>query len=112
MEVLAGGRLAAHHAVRTVLGHEDGGASLGMQDRCALGLGGVGLVNILILLFCHSYMEGRKQAEKRKQAIPEVSLKMEFLQQVKVEEKQVQKGKAQPKNEAGQDDTDEEEPSA
>ena len=58
-------------------------------------------------------MEGRKQAKKRRrQAIPEVSLKMEFSQQVKVEEKQVQKGKAQPKNEAGQDDTDEEEPSA
>ena len=88
-------------------------AGLASGCKTDVRLGGVGLVNILILLFSHSYMEGRKQAKKRRrQAIPEVSLKMEFSQQVKVEEKQVQKGKAQPKNEAGQDDTDEEEPSA
>ena len=68
-------------------------------------LGGVGLTSTLVSLFCHSYQQGRKQAEERRQAIPEVNLKMEFLQQVKEEEKEMKLGRIQPKGEANQDET-------
>ena len=70
-------------------------------------MGGVGLTSTLVSLFCHSYQQGRKQAEER-QAIPEVNLKMEFLQQVKEEEKEMKLGKIQPKGEVNQDGTEEE----
>ena len=39
-------------------------------------------MNTVLSLFCHSYLQGRKQAQERRQAIPEVNLKMNFLQQV------------------------------
>ena len=65
MEVLAGGRLAAHQAVRTVLGHEDGGASLGMQDRCALGRSGTSQhLDLALLSFLHGRKEASEEAKK------------------------------------------------
>ena len=92
-----------------------GGASwltrvVGLASGCRTDarLGGVGLTNTLVSLFCHSYQQGRKQAEERRQAIPEVNLKMEFLQQVKEEEKEMKLGKIQPKGEVNQDGTEEE----
>ena len=71
-------------------------------------LGGVGLTSTLVSLFCHSYQQGRKQAEERRQAIPEVNLKMEFLQQVKEEEKEMKLGRIQPKGEVNQEEAEEE----
>ena len=59
VEVLAGGRLAAHLAGRIVLGHENGGAGLGMQDRCALGRSGTSQHLDLALL---SFLHGKKEA--------------------------------------------------
>ena len=92
-----------------------GGASwltrvVGLASGCRTDarLGGVGLTSTLVSLFCHSYQQGRKQAEERRQAIPEVNLKMEFLQQVKEEEKEMKLGKIQPKGEVNQDGTEEE----
>merc|ERR1711949_96163 len=64
-------------------------AGLASGCRTDARLGGVGLTSTLLSLFCHSYQQGRKQAEERRQAIPEVNLRMQFLQQVKEEEKEM-----------------------
>ena len=56
-------------------------------------MGGVGIVSTLASLLCHSYLQGRKQAEERRKAISEVYLKMVFLQQVDAEAKEMRKGK-------------------
>ena len=69
-------------------------------------LGGVGLTSTLLSLFCHSYQQGRKQAEERRQAIPEVNLRMQFLQQVKEEEKEMKTRKVQPKGEGNQEENE------
>ena len=64
---------------------------------------GVSIANTITSLLCHSYMQGRKQAEERRKAIPEVVLKMEFLQQVDAEAKDMRKGrKASIKAETGE----------
>ena len=55
-------------------------------------MGGFGIANTITSLLCHSYMQRRKQAEERRNAIPEVVLKMEFLQQVDAEAKDMRKG--------------------
>ena len=54
-------------------------------------MGGVGILNTLLSCFCHSYLQRRKQAEERRQAIPEVNLK-----KVDPEEKEMRKGKNKP----------------
>ena len=56
----------------------------GLASGCSTDarMGGVGILNTVLSLFCHSYLQGRKQAQERRQAIPEVNLKMNFLQQV------------------------------
>ena len=57
---------------------------VGLSSGCVtdVRMGGVGIINTLLSLFCHSYLQGRKQAQERRQAIPEVNLRMNFLQQV------------------------------
>ena len=66
-------------------------------------MGGVGIANTITSLLCHSYMQGRKQAEERRNAIPEVNLRMKFLQQVVAEAKDMRKGrKATIKAESGE----------
>ena len=72
-------------------------------------MGGVSLVNSMLSLLCHSYLQGKKQAEERIRAIPEVTLKMEFLQQVDSEAKEMKKGwkatvKAEVEGDIGEED--------
>ena len=64
------------------------------------------MTSTLLSLFCHSYQQGRKQAEERRQAIPEVNLRMQFLQQVKEEEKEMKTRKVQPKGEGNQEENE------
>ena len=87
MEILAGRHCAAHRHWRSLLADQS---------------------STLLSLFCHSYQQGRKQAEERRQAIPEVNLRMQFLQQVKEEEKEMKLGKIQPKGEVNQEENEEE----
>ena len=83
-------------------------AGLASGCRTDARLGGVGLTSTLLSLFCHSYQQGRKQAEERRQAIPEVNLRMQFLQQVKEEEKEMRMKRIQPKEEVDQEENEEE----
>ena len=53
----------------------------------------------LLSIFCHSYLQGKKQAEERRQAIPEVNLRMNFLQQVDHDVKEMRKSKTFEDNE-------------
>ena len=59
-------------------------------------MGGVSLANTLMSLLCHSYLQGKKQAEERRRSIPEVTLKMEFLQQVDSEAKEMKRDGRRP----------------
>ena len=81
-------------------------AGLASGCRTDARLGGVGLTSTLLSLFCHSYQQGRKQAEERRQAIPEVNLRMQFLQQVKEEEKEMRMKRIQPKEEVDQEENE------
>ena len=56
-------------------------------------MGGVGVINTLLSIFCHPYLQGRKQAQERRQAIPEVNLRMNFLQQVDQDVQEMRKSK-------------------
>ena len=57
---------------------------VGLTSGCVTDarMGGVGIADTLLSVFCHSYLQGKKQADQRRQAIPEVNVRMNFLQQV------------------------------
>ena len=75
---------------------------VGLTSGCATDarMGGVGMINTLLSIFCHPYLQGKKQAEERRQAIPEVNLRMNFLQQVDHDVKEMRKSKTIEDNES------------